>query len=127
MTVSSWNGGTTLYLPRSFCGPMTTTTGNGSTKTSPALSAQTTLLSESSRVRRAFVGDMHACGFARDPAGWTGDELVIDSKNGSVKLMYLGDDEPRPPPPGTEAKGFGLNFDWIWGSSARAGSGFFGR
>ncbi|KAJ7895467.1 hypothetical protein B0H14DRAFT_2680552 [Mycena olivaceomarginata] len=104
----SSNGPITLHIPRSFRGPLTIRTRNGSVRFSDALKAELTTFSEADKTRRCFVGDFadwptdtNSTGVKSDTlnsegeegSGWRGDEIELESSNGSIKIQY--DVEPR--------------------------------
>ncbi|KAJ7214397.1 hypothetical protein GGX14DRAFT_392427 [Mycena pura] len=86
LTVSTSNGGVIVHVPRTFRGPLTVHTRCGSVKLSPTLAATTTTLSEVAGTRRCFVGDF--ADWAQAPGEWGGDELNVDTSNGSIKLRF---------------------------------------
>lgn len=90
ITISAYNGHINLRLPRSFLGPLTITTSHGSVRFSPDVVAAVTTFSDM-RTKKCFVGDYSTW---RDGETWTGDEAVIESKNGSVRIQF--DDEVVP-------------------------------
>jgi hypothetical protein len=95
LKVTDANGPITLHLPRSFRGPITILTRNGSVRFSKPLSAQLTQLGEAQNTRRCFAGDFPVAGDFPDgeEAAWAGDELDVEASNGDVKLLY--DDERK--------------------------------
>jgi hypothetical protein len=62
---------------------------NGSLSFSEAVSADLTFFRGFSKTRRGFVGDFS--GWTEGEDGWKGDEAILETKNGSVKVYY--DDE----------------------------------
>lgn len=64
------------------------TTWNGSTKFSAEASTELTTFSDINRTRRSFIGDFSEW---TDQESWTGDEVVVDARNGTVKVQF--DDE----------------------------------
>jgi hypothetical protein len=58
---------------------------------SDALAANLTTFNEVNHMRRCFVGEFSD--WIDYPEGWIGDEINIESSNGSVKLLY--DAEPK--------------------------------
>ncbi|KAJ7245647.1 hypothetical protein B0H12DRAFT_1127470 [Mycena haematopus] len=82
----SSNGSVTLHVPRSFCGPVTIRTGWGSIRFSDSLSADLTTFNEVNKTRRCFIGDFSD--WAEQPEGWIGDEIDLETSNGSIKLQY---------------------------------------
>ena len=87
MTANAHNGNINLRLPRSFRGPLTITTLHGSVRFSPDVAATVTTFSDV-RTKKCFLGDYSTW---RDGEAWSGDEAVIDSRNGSVRIQF--DDE----------------------------------
>ena len=90
ITAHAENGRINIRIPRSFNGPISITTANVSTKFSSETSAAVTTFSYM-KTRKCFMGDYSTY---RDDEPWTGDEAVIEAKNGSVKIQY--DDEVAP-------------------------------
>jgi len=88
----SSNGSIHVQLPRSFRGPIRIKNNNGSTRFSPEMEAHLTIFSELDHMHRSFLGDFNPSMFDVG-APWVGDELSIESKNGSVNVSF--DDEPR--------------------------------
>ncbi|KAJ6454717.1 hypothetical protein C8R47DRAFT_1166884 [Mycena vitilis] len=86
LTATSSNGTLTLHLPHSFRGPLTLRTRNGSVRIVRALEGATTTVSEAGGVRRCFVGEF--ADWAERPEGWTGDEVTLESANGSIRVQY---------------------------------------
>ncbi|KAF8879698.1 hypothetical protein BD779DRAFT_1676239 [Infundibulicybe gibba] len=116
VTAYTSNGNITLSLPRSFRGPVTCTTPNGSTRLSPAIRAALRIATEDDgkSTMRAFLGsweeasklgptsaspeESSTAGDAKSSKAaatpdepWAGDELQAESKNGNVKIQF--DDE----------------------------------
>jgi hypothetical protein len=85
ITAHAGNGHIHLRIPRSFTGPLSITTPNGSAKFSREVNAAITTFSEIT-TRRCFMGDYSAW---REGEPWTGDEIVVEAKNGSLKLQYV--------------------------------------
>jgi len=98
------NGTLTIHLPRSFRGPVIVRTRNGSVRFSDALSADLTTFNEVNQTRRCFVGDFSD--WTDQPEGWIGDEIEVESSNGSIKMQY--DAEPSGWDVGSKGKGKGL-------------------
>lgn len=87
--LSTYSNGITLFLPRTFLGPLTITNQRGAINISEALSKCLTTFSEISSTRRCFVGDLSLWSEAEATnAVWGGDECVIESKGGRVKVLY---------------------------------------
>lgn len=82
------NGAVHVHIPRSFHGLLTIKTWNGSTKFSPETTVHLTTFSEVDRTRRCFIGDYSEL---TDDGEWQGDEVIVEARNGSVKVQY--DDE----------------------------------
>ena len=81
-----------VQLPRSFRGPIRIKTVNGSTRFSAAMQAHLTIFSELDHVQRSFLGHFNPSQWDIGKP-WEGDELSIESKNGSVNVSF--DDEMR--------------------------------
>ncbi|KAJ7131563.1 hypothetical protein C8R43DRAFT_1024708 [Mycena crocata] len=101
LNAQSSNGQVTIHVPRSFRGPLTLRTRNGTIRFSDALSADLTTFNEVSGTRRCFVGDFSDWADQRDVSdvkasvdvkpplnGWLGDEISVDTSNGSIKVKY---------------------------------------
>ncbi|RDB27605.1 hypothetical protein Hypma_003798 [Hypsizygus marmoreus] len=99
----SSNGGVSVSLPRSFEGLIGIKTHNGSSKFSAETSAQLTTFSDVNKMRRCFIGDYSKMA---DNQEWTGDEVAVETYNGSVKLQYV--DEVSEPGKGFFGRLFGL-------------------
>ncbi|KAG8950323.1 hypothetical protein FRC04_007765 [Tulasnella sp. 424] len=92
LVAESPNGTITVYLPRDFTGPITSSTDNGGLDLSNAIKQNYTPFSEDQKVAKGFIGDWSSSGYGeamQAGAEWTGDELVADCKNGRVKLYYI--------------------------------------
>ncbi|KAF8198482.1 hypothetical protein BJ912DRAFT_1039347 [Pholiota molesta] len=90
---SSANGRINLYLPRSFQGPASFKTSNGSVRLSSAMKASETQFSDVDRTQRSFIGHFDPSAWAHE--GWTGDELYVEAKNGNMNVYF--DDEVDAP------------------------------
>jgi len=88
----SSNGSVHVQLPRSFRGPIRIKNNNGNTRFSAEMQAHLTIFSELDHMQRSFLGDFNPSMFDIG-APWEGDELSIESKNGSVNVSF--DDESR--------------------------------
>jgi hypothetical protein len=77
-----------VVLPRSFKGPISATTHNGSVRLSPALRSQQTPFSDVEHTSRFFIGDITEYA-PQEGKNWLGDELVIGSKNGGIRILYI--------------------------------------
>ncbi|TFK41797.1 hypothetical protein BDQ12DRAFT_678516 [Crucibulum laeve] len=83
------NGNVQVHLPRSFHGPITLCVRHGSAKFSDDLSMKLTTFGEVNGKRSCFIGDFSSRVNGRE--GWQGDEVVVEVKNGGVKLQYEDD------------------------------------
>jgi hypothetical protein len=83
----SCNGSIHVQLPRSFRGPIRIKTINGSVHYSAAMQDHLTHFSELDHVRRSFMGHFNPSQWDIG-VPWEGDELSIESKNGSVKILF---------------------------------------
>ncbi|KII84592.1 hypothetical protein PLICRDRAFT_167568 [Plicaturopsis crispa FD-325 SS-3] len=90
LTVTSYNGAVQLYLPRSFTGPLTITSNNGSVTYSDQVKEHLTTFSEVNRRHLSFVGDSSEWTGQVD---WAGDAATVESKNGKVQVRFV--DEAR--------------------------------
>jgi hypothetical protein len=91
---SSANGRINLYLPRSFQGPASFKTCNGSVRLSSAMKASETQFSDVDRTQRSFIGHFDPSAWAHE-GKWTGDELYVEAKNGNMNVYF--DDEVDAP------------------------------
>ena len=89
---SSINGVVDVQLPRSFRGPIRIKNDNGTTRFSAGMQAHLTIFSGLDHMFRSFLGDFNPS-MLDIGAPWVGDELSIESKNGSVNVSF--DDESR--------------------------------
>jgi len=92
----SSNGSIYVQLPRSFCGPIRIRTGHGTTRFSEAVQAHLTPFSDLDHVQRSFLGHFNPSQWDIG-APWEGDELSIETKNGSVKVAYDDESETNLP------------------------------
>jgi len=90
----SSNGSIHIYLPRSFQGPLSVQTHNGSLRFSEPVKQLLTPFSEMNGVQRSFLGHLDSSKW-ENGAEWVGDELAAESKNGNVKIYF--DDEGDTP------------------------------
>jgi len=88
----SSNGSIHVQLPRSFRGPIRIRTINGTTRFSAAIQPHLTAFSEVDHVQRSFLGHFNPSQWEIGTP-WEGDELSIETKNGSVKIAF--DDESQ--------------------------------
>ncbi|KAG9050162.1 hypothetical protein FS837_007461 [Tulasnella sp. UAMH 9824] len=88
------SGGTvTIYLPRNFIGPFTSSTENGGLDLSDAVKQNYTPFSEDRLAAKGFIGDWSSSGYGdidvvQAGTEGTGDELFASSKWGRVKVFY---------------------------------------
>jgi len=87
----SHNGSVTVLLPPKFTGPLSITHKNGSVTLFPSLKARTRTLDESSTVRRCWVGEWPGEG------EWDGDQCIVGSENGSVRIGFWEGEQPEQP------------------------------
>ena len=92
LSTRSSNGSIHVQLPRSFRGPIRIKTINGTTRFSAAVQAHLTIFSELDYIQRSFLGDFNPSQWDIG-SPWVGDELSIESKNGSVDISF--DDESQ--------------------------------
>lgn len=85
------NGAMKVLLPRDYVGPVVMSTHNGGYKTSNDVNRACRVVSEGPRERRLFFGDLSSY----NAANWAGDDVNLTTKNGSVRLGFVGepDDE----------------------------------
>ncbi|KAJ7181975.1 hypothetical protein C8R46DRAFT_1186849 [Mycena filopes] len=88
LRVQSSNGSVTIHVPRSFRGPVTLRTSNGSTRLSDAVAAALTTFTEAKGTRRCFIGDFSDWTDMDAGSGWAGDELEVEASNGAIRLLY---------------------------------------
>jgi hypothetical protein len=96
ITALSQNGSVTLSLPRSFVGPLTVRTHNGSYKPTPALDSAVTTFSEHDGLRKSFIGDPVGSGYLADPEAWQGGEVTMESKNGTLRIGWMDESHECP-------------------------------
>jgi hypothetical protein len=90
-----------VYLPRAFEGPIRAKTLNGSVKYSASVEAELTRFSDVEGVQRSFIGHFEPSHWVQEPgASWEGDELNLESRNGSIHINYV-DELDLPPKPKT--------------------------
>lgn len=77
-----------LHIPRNFHGPIFVNYRHGSAKFSDAVHQHLTTFGEVDNMRRCFLGDFSQW---TDTDEWTGDELNVEVKHGSVKIHYDDD------------------------------------
>ncbi|KAH7921838.1 hypothetical protein BV22DRAFT_1038167 [Leucogyrophana mollusca] len=91
MNINAPYGTVAVALPRSFHGHLRLVTVHGSVSVSSLLSENSTTLSQVDHARRFFIGNIAAVGESE----WSGDELVVESTHGRIKVKYVdeGDTE----------------------------------
>jgi len=90
LSTLSDNGSINVQIPRSFSGPIRIRTHHGSIQFSAAVHVHLTQFSEMDGVQRSFLGNFNPSQWEIG-VPWEGDELLIETKNGSVKVFF--DDE----------------------------------
>ncbi|KAG8993714.1 hypothetical protein FRB90_000614 [Tulasnella sp. 427] len=91
LSANSHNGGVKVYIPRDFIGPLTSATDNGGLDLSDMVKRNHTPFSEDGKICKGFIGDWSSSGYGdviQAGKEWKGDELVVGSKNGRVKVFY---------------------------------------
>ncbi|KAG8864071.1 hypothetical protein FRB96_006944 [Tulasnella sp. 330] len=91
LRLHSQNGSVTARIPSDFEGPVTFRLRNGSLKFSEAVQRRVAHHSQTEKSGKAFIGDWSTSGYADigdDLEAWSGDELILSSENGSVKIEY---------------------------------------
>lgn len=89
-------GTVTVYLPRSFTGPLTLKSDLGTRSFSNAIENNTTIFSTRSGVTHGFIGDYERSGYGQDDGkGWKGDQLFVQSSLGTVTLYYIDEWKKR--------------------------------
>lgn len=92
LTAQSGNGRVSVYLPRDFIGTLTSSTNNGRLDLSEGIKRNYNVFSDDQRAAKGFIGDWSSSGYGdavQMGAAWTGDELVVGSRNGAVKVSYV--------------------------------------
>jgi len=87
LDVRSQNGAVTALIPRSFNGLVKLKTNHGAKVISGSLEDHTTTFSEVDGEQICFVGDFGSWN-AKSADEWKGDEAVLESRNGRVKIAY---------------------------------------
>jgi hypothetical protein len=85
LNIYASNGSVNIHLPRSFHGLLVIKTWNGSAKFSTEASTELTTFSDINKTRRSFIGDFSEWS---DDEPWTGDEIAVETRNGSVKVQF---------------------------------------
>ncbi|TFK65133.1 hypothetical protein BDN72DRAFT_773752, partial [Pluteus cervinus] len=86
LTLTNQNGSIQAHLPRSFTGLIFISTRHGSVKFSDSLQSQLTPFGEMKNERKYFLGDLAT--WADPNSEWVGDELVLTTTHGSIKVAY---------------------------------------
>jgi len=86
----SSDGHVTVHIPRSFHGLIVIASHHGHCKFSEEITKQLTVFSDVGKTRKAFLGDFSGL---RDDEAWEGDEIMLESKDGSVWVHF--DDEHK--------------------------------
>ncbi|THU88682.1 hypothetical protein K435DRAFT_866055 [Dendrothele bispora CBS 962.96] len=90
INATSKNGSVVVHIPRSFQGLITATTRHGSRpKLSEPLTTQTTTFGNDGCISRYYVGDYDADRLENN----LGDELIVESNFGSIKIFYDDEEE----------------------------------
>jgi hypothetical protein len=87
--MSTRNGRATVYLPRSFTGPLTVISHNRRVSFSPAIQRNLTIFSDEDGTVVAFLDSVQSRS-RRKSIDWKGDRLEITSRfrNGNVNVHY---------------------------------------
>ncbi|KAJ7751543.1 hypothetical protein DFH07DRAFT_960953 [Mycena maculata] len=117
----SSNGSINIRVPRTFRGPVTVRTKNGSMKFMGDLGAAVTTFNEVNGTHRAFIGDFSdwTGGMVGDSKGedaWTGDEITVETSNGGVRFQFDGADSQTEGGEGKEGKSKSGFFGKLWGN-----------
>lgn len=91
ISAASHNGNVTIHIPRTFHGPVTATSKTGQVQFSAPIKEQLTIFSEVKGSHKCFIGDPRLY-LKKEGKNWEADELVVESKNSTVKIQF--DDEP---------------------------------
>jgi len=105
LKAQSSNGTVTIHVPRGFRGPVLLTSRNGSIRFSDALSVDLTTFNEVNHTRRCFIGDFSDWTETDQQEGCMGDELELETSNGSIKVQYAAEASSDA---GSKGKGKGL-------------------
>ncbi|EIW77353.1 hypothetical protein CONPUDRAFT_139274 [Coniophora puteana RWD-64-598 SS2] len=103
LTLYTADGRITLLLPRSFRGPLALTIRDGKAILSPGVLANAVPLGHQDRTSRYFVddgdnngnGDIAVWSGVSGDEGWTGDEVRAETRDGSVYVRYLDEEEEQ--------------------------------
>jgi len=93
LTAQSTHNSLTVCLPRSYEGLLKTTANHGRSVTfSNQLTKHLTTFSEIDSTKTCFVGDLTE--WKDGQADWKGDEVILSSKHGRIKVWYVDEVEP---------------------------------
>ena len=89
-----------MFIPRSFHGFATLKSVHGNCVLSDELLRNSTQLGTVDHTKKIFVGDFSAvctpasvCGSSFETTEWLGDELNVESRDGRVRVKYVGEVE----------------------------------
>jgi hypothetical protein len=94
LTAYSAHNSLNVYLPRSYEGLLKTTTNHGHVIFSAQLAEHITTFSEIDSIKHCFVGDFSEWKDGQE--GWNGDEVILGSKHGKIKVWYADEGESLP-------------------------------
>ncbi|KIM56677.1 hypothetical protein SCLCIDRAFT_131939, partial [Scleroderma citrinum Foug A] len=86
LNIFTKDGKITVLLPRSFHGPITMTSGDGSCTLSNDMLKTSTHLGVADRTTRYFVGQ-YALSSMQNV--WEGDEVKVETRDGKIKVRYI--------------------------------------
>lgn len=86
LNVFTKDGKITVLLPRSFHGPITMTSGDGSCTLSDDMLKTSTYLGVADRTTRYFVGQYSPSSMQQV---WEGDEVKVETRDGNIRLRYV--------------------------------------
>ncbi|KAL4068435.1 hypothetical protein V8B97DRAFT_821901 [Scleroderma yunnanense] len=86
MNVFTKDGRVTVLLPRSFHGPITMMSGDGSCTLSSDMLKTSIHVGLANRTTRYFVGDYSS---SAQQVPWEGDEVKIETRDGKVRVRYI--------------------------------------
>ena len=86
LNVFTKDGKITVLLPRSFHGPITMTSGDGSCTLSDDMLKTSTYLGVVDRTTRYFVGQYSPSSMQQV---WEGDEVKVETRDGNIRLRYV--------------------------------------
>jgi len=106
LNVTNCHGSITVWLPRTFRGPMTINSKHGAVKFSDDILEHMGLCNEVDHIRRCFIGDVSL--FSDEGGGWKGDEVNIQTKHSKVKVRFVDEVETPNGKPGFLSRMFGV-------------------